>query len=203
MRSHLPVPSAKIDQHLVHFSPLWCTCMCDVCGFANFCHLPFSLVIWCDLYPVVRATNQPTNQPINQSIRVLIYRYKIFIFEYCSNLNSQLFHFFQDAWSVAETDADVESNAASSRPSSAHYRARQRPATAVARQAVPAAPLPRPMTAPAIDYRSQARPGTSGSSRPKSSGSRPRSRGEEERLSRPGSSAAFSPLAITNGVSQL
>ncbi|KAL9985971.1 hypothetical protein ACROYT_G000022 [Oculina patagonica] len=102
----------------------------------------------------------------------------------------------KDAWSIAETDADVESNAASSRPSSAHHR-KQRPATAVARQPIPVVPVERPMTAPAIDYRSQARPGTSGSSRPKSTGSRPRSRGEEERLSRPASSS--SALAITNG----
>lgn len=106
----------------------------------------------------------------------------------------------QDAWSVAETDADVESNAASSRPSSAHHRARQRPATAVAREPIPVAPTERPMTAPAIDYRSQARPGTSGTSRPKSAGSRPRSTGEEERLSRPASSDSTA-LAITNGVS--
>ena len=112
-----------------------------------------------------------------------------------------LFNFFKDAWSIAETDADVESNAASSRPSSAHHRARPRPATAVSRQVTPAAPIPRPMTAPATDYRSQARPGTSGTSRSKSSASHPRSRGEEERLSQPASSAASSPLAITNGVS--
>ncbi|KAM7449659.1 hypothetical protein ABFA07_002571 [Porites harrisoni] len=105
----------------------------------------------------------------------------------------------KDAWSVAETDADVESNAASSRPSSAHHRARQRPATAVAQQVTPAASIPRPMTAPAVDYRSQVRPGTTGASRPKSSGSRPRSRGDEERLSRPTSSAESPPLAITNG----
>lgn len=105
----------------------------------------------------------------------------------------------KDAWSIVETDADVESNAASSRPSSAHHRARQRPATAVARQATPAASIPRPMTAPAVDYRSQARPGTSGSSRPKSSGSQPRSRGDKERLSRPASSTDSPPLAITNG----
>ena len=115
-------------------------------------------------------------------------------------LNFSTFQLSQDAWSVAETDADVESNAASSRPSSAHHRARQRPATAVARQPIPAAPIERPMTAPAIDYRSQARPGTSGTSRPKSTGSRPRSRGEEERLSRPASSSSTA-LAITNGVS--
>lgn len=115
-------------------------------------------------------------------------------------LNFSTFQLSQDAWSVAETDADVESNAASSRPSSAHHRARQRPATAVARQPIPAAPIERPMTAPAIDYRSQARPGTSGTSRPKSTGSRSRSRGEEERLSRPASSSSTA-LAITNGVS--
>lgn len=99
----------------------------------------------------------------------------------------------KDAWSVAETDADVESNAASSRPSSAHHRVRQRPVTALTRQLVAAEPIPRPMTAPAIDYHSQPRPGTSSSSRPKSSGSRPRSRAEEE------SSVPSSPLAITNG----
>ena len=93
----------------------------------------------------------------------------------------------------------MESNAASSRPSSAHHRARQRPATAVARQPNPVAPIERPMTAPAIDYRSQARPGTSGTSRPKSTGSRPTSRGEEERLSRPASSDSTA-MAVTNGV---
>lgn len=95
----------------------------------------------------------------------------------------------KDAWSVAETDADVESNAASSRPSSAHHR-KQRPATGAARQTIPAAP--------AIDYHSQPMPGISGGSRPRSSASRPRSRGEDGRLSQPASSAS-SPLAITNG----
>lgn len=104
----------------------------------------------------------------------------------------------KDAWSIAETDADVESNAASSRPSSAHNRVRQRPATAVARQPIPVASVERPMTAPTIDYRSSARlHGTSGSSRPKSTGSRPRSRGEEG-LNRPVSSTSGA-LAITDG----
>lgn len=96
-----------------------------------------------------------------------------------------------------ETDADVESNAASSRPSSAHNRGKQRPATSLPRQVVHAASVPRPMTAPAIDYHSQPRqrPGTSSSSRHKSSGSQPRPRTEEE------TSEPYSPLAVTNGVS--
>lgn len=57
------------------------------------------------------------------------------------------------------------------------------------------------MTAPPIDYRSPARPGTSGSSRPKSTGSRPRSRAEEG-LNRPASSTSGA-LAITDGVSSV
>lgn len=69
----------------------------------------------------------------------------------------------------------------------------------MARQPIPIASVDRPMTAPAVDYRSPARPGTSGSSRPKSTGSHPRSRGEEG-LNRPTSSTSGA-LAITDGVS--
>ena len=69
----------------------------------------------------------------------------------------------------------------------------------MARQPIPVASVERPMTAPTIDYHSPARPGTSGSSRPKSTGSHPRSRGEEG-LNRPASSTSGA-LAITDGVS--
>lgn len=93
----------------------------------------------------------------------------------------------KDAWSIAETDADVESNAASSRPSSAHKGARQRPATAVARPTTAIASVERPMTAPATQSRSQVKPGTSSGTRPKSSGSRQRSGGEGEGLDHPAS----------------
>lgn len=101
----------------------------------------------------------------------------------------------KDAWSIMETDADVESNAASSRPSSAHNRGKQRPATSLPRQMAHTAPIPRPRTAPAVDYRSQPRqrPGTSNSSHAKSSGSLPQPRTEEE------SSEPYAPLAVTNG----
>lgn len=97
------------------------------------------------------------------------------------------FCFCQDAWSIAETDADVESNAASSRPSSAHQRAKQRPATAIARPTTATAPVERPMTAPSTRSHSQAKPEASGSSQLKSSGFHSKSSGEGERLDHPAS----------------
>lgn len=93
----------------------------------------------------------------------------------------------KDAWSIAETDADVESNAASSRPSSAHQRAKQRPATAITRPTTATAPVERPMTAPSTRSHSQAKPEASGSSQLKSSGFHPKSSGEGERLDHPAS----------------